>query len=114
MKIAAAGCDTCKSIKYQIRDELIPEISGTCQTNTASDDSRKREQDIDSGIQPLGQFVIGTTRLVEDRNLFIKYFEDGIWGMTVLEFVEQRVGTEIFLGLLFVGFDGIVEDGLIV
>ena len=38
----------------------------------------KRTEDIDGGIQPLCQFVIGATRLVEVRNLFIKYFEDGI------------------------------------
>ena len=95
-------------------ERIQHEISGTCQTNTTSDDSRKREQDIDRGIQPPDQFVIGTTRLVEVGNLFVKYFEDGIWRMTVLESVEQRVGTEIFLGLLFVGFDGIVEDRWIV
>ncbi len=46
--------------------------------------------------------------------MFIEYAEDGIWGITVLEFVEQRMGTEIFLSLLLVSFDGIVEDGLIV
>ena len=114
VKMAEAGWETCKSIKYQIRNEFNHVIFETCQTNTASDDSRKREQDIDRGIQPLRQFVIGTTRLVEVGNLFVKYFDDGIWGMTVLEFVEQRMGTEIFLGLLFVGFDGIVEDELIV
>jgi len=87
---------------------------GTCQANTASNDSRKRAEDIDGGIQPLGQLVIGTTRLVEPGNLFIKCFEDGIWRMTVLEFVEERMGTEIFLCLLLISFDGIVEDGLIV
>ena len=44
----------------------------------------------------------------------MKYAEDSIWRITVLEFVEQGMGTEVFLGLLLVSFDGIVEDGLIV
>jgi len=52
--------------------------------------------------------------LVEPGNLFVKYAEDGIWRITVLEFVEKWMGTEIVLGLLLVSFDGIVEDGLIV
>ena len=102
------------SIKYQIRKDFNPEVFGTCHANTASDDSRKRAKDIDGGIEPLRQFVVGTTRLVESRNLLIKYAEDGIWRMTALEFVEQRMGAEIFLGLLLVSFDGIIEDGLIV
>ena len=34
--------------------------------------------------------------------------------MTVLEFVEQRMGPEIFIGLLLISLDGIVENGLIV
>jgi len=53
-------------------------------------------------------------RLVEPGNLFIKYIEDSIWRITVLEFVEERMGTEIFLCLLLVSFDSTVEDGLIV
>jgi len=114
VKITAAGWDTCVPIKYQIRRDSNPEDFGTCQANTASNDSRKRAEDIDGGTEPLGQVVIGTTRLVEPRNLFIKHSEDGIWGITVLEFVEQWMGTEIFLGLLLVSFDGTVEDGLIV
>ena len=114
MKITAAGCDTCMPIKYQIRNDFIPELFGTCQANTASNDSRKRAEDIDGGIEPFRQFVIGPTRLVETGNLFVKYAEDGIWRMTVLEFVEEWMGTEIFLGLLLVSFDGVVEDGLIV
>jgi hypothetical protein len=52
--------------------------------------------------------------LVEPGNLFIKYAEDGIGRITVLEFVEQWMGTEIFLAPLLVSFDGIIEDGLIV
>jgi len=101
-------------IKYQIRNNFNPEVFGTCQANTASNDSRKRAEDIDGGIEPLDQFVIGATRSVEPGNLFIEYAEDGIWRITVLEFVEQRMGTEIILSLLLVSFDGIVEDGLIV
>ena len=69
-------------------NDFYPEFFGTCQANTASDDSRKRAEDIDGGIQPLGQVVIGITRLVEPGNLFVKYFEDGIRRITVLEFVE--------------------------
>ena len=86
----------------------------TCQTNTASDDSRKRAEDIDGGIQPLCQFVIGAGRLVEPGNLLVKYTENGVWRMTGLEFDEERMGTEVFLCLLLVSFDGAVEDGLIV
>jgi len=52
--------------------------------------------------------------MVEPGNLFIKYSEDGIWRITVLEFVEKGMEAEIFLGLRLVSFDGIVEDGLIV
>ena len=111
MKTRAAGWDTCMTIKYQIRNDRNPELFETCQANTASNDSRKRAEDIDGGIQPLGQLVIGATRSVEPGNLFIKYAEDGIWRITVLEFVEQWMGTEIFLGLLLVSFNGIVEDG---
>ena len=114
MKITAAGWDTCMTTKYQFRNDCSPELFGTCQANTASNDSRKRAEDVDGGVQPFGQLVIGITRLVETGNLFIKYAEDGIWRITVLEFVEQRMGTEIFLGLLLVSFDGVVEDGLIV
>ena len=114
MKITAAGCDTCVPIKYQIRNDLNPEIFGTCQTNTPSNDSRKRAENIDGGIQPLGQCIIGTTRLIEPGDLLVKYVEDGIRRTTVLKFVEQRMGAEIFLGLLLVSLDGIVEDGLIV
>ena len=103
-------------IKYQIRNDFNPELFGTCQANTASNDSRKRAEYIDGGIQPLCQFVVGiqATRLIEPRNLFIKYSEDGIWRITALEFVEQRMGTKIVFGLPLVSFDGIVEDGLIV
>ena len=100
--------------KYQIRNDFHTEGFGTCQANTASNDSRKRAEDIDGGIEPFRQFIIGTTRLVEPGNLLIKYAEDGIWGSTALEFVEQRMGTEIFLCLLLVSFDGAVEYGLIV
>ena len=102
------------TVKYQIRNDFYPEFFGTCQANSASNDSRKRAEDIDGGIHPLGQFVIGTTRFVEPGNLFVKYAEDGIWRITVLEFVEEWMGAEIFLGLLLVCFDGVVEDGLIV
>src|SRR5579863_5697003 len=101
-------------INYQIRNDFNHELFGTCQADTASNDSRKRAEDIHGGIEPLGHCVIGTTRSVEPGNLAIKYAEDGIWRITVLEFVEQRMGTEIFLGLLLVSFDSIVEDGLIV
>jgi len=114
VKITAAGCDTCMSIKYQIRNDFIPELLGTCQANTASNDSRKRTEDIDSGIEPLCQFVIGPTRLVETGNLFVEYAENGIGRIAVLEFVEEWMGAEIFLGLLLVSFDGVVKDGLIV
>jgi hypothetical protein len=114
VKITAAGWDILIPINYQIWNDFNPERFGTCHANTASDDSRKRAQDIDGGIEPLRQFVIATTRLVEPGNLFIEYAEDGIWGMTVLEFVEERMGTEIFLGLLLVSFNGIVEDGLVI
>ena len=100
--------------KSQIWNNFIPETFETCQADTASNDARKRAEDIDGGIEPLRQFVIGTTRLVEPGNLLIKYAEDGIWRMTGLEFVEQWMGTEIFLGLLLVSFDGIVEDEMIV
>ena len=114
MKITAAGWDTCIPIKYQIRSDFNLEFFGTCQANTASDDTRKRAEDIDGGTQPLGQSIVGITRLVEPGNLFIKCAEDGIWRITVLEFVEQRMGTEISLGLLLVSLDGIVEDVLII
>ena len=114
VKITAAGWDTCMPIKHQFRYDCMPELFGTCQANTASNDPRKRAKDIDSGIQPLRQFVVRTTRSVEPRNLFIKYTEDGIWRITILEFVEQWMGAEILLGLLLVSLDGIVEDGLIV
>ena len=67
-----------------MRNDFNPELFGTCQADAASDDSRKRTEDIDGGIQPPGQLGIGTTRLVEPGNLFIKYAEDGIWGTTVL------------------------------
>jgi len=89
-------------------------LSGTCWARSTSNDSRKHAEDIDGGIEPLGPFVTGTTRLVEPGNLLVKYAEDGIWRITVLEFVEQRMGAEIFLGLLPVRFDGIVKDGLII
>ena len=112
MKITAAGCDTCMPIKYQTRNDLNPELFRTCQAITASIDPGKRAEDIDGGIQPLAQFVVDATRLVEPGNLFIKYAEDGIWRITVLEFVEERMGTEIFLGLLLESFNRIVEDGL--
>ena len=102
------------SINHQMRNNLNAELFGTHQANTTSDDSRKRAEDIDGGIEPLCQLCIGIMRLVEPGNLFIKYTQDGTWRMTVLEFVEQRMGAEIFLGLLLVSFDGIVEDGLIV
>jgi hypothetical protein len=82
------GWDTCVTIKYQIRKDFCPDVFRTCQANTASDDSRKRAEDIDSGIEPLGHFVIGTTRLVKSGNLLVKKSEDGVWGMTVLEFNE--------------------------
>jgi len=114
VKITAAGWDTCMPINYQIRNDFIPELFGTYQADTASNDSRKRAEDIDGGSEPLRQFVIGTMRLVETGNLFVKYAEDGMWGITVLEFVEQWMGTEIFLSLLLVSFDGVVKDGLIV
>ena len=52
--------------------------------------------------------------MVEPRNLLVKYTEDGVWRMTGLEFVEERMGAEILFGLLLVSFDGTVEDGLIV
>ena len=99
---------------YQLQNDFNPELFGTCQANTTSNDSGKCAEDIDGGIQPLGQFGIETTRLVKPGNLFVKYVEDGIWRITILKSVEQRMGTEIFLGLPLVGLDGIVEDGLIV
>ena len=95
-------------------NDLNPELFGTCQADTASDDSRKRAEDIDGGIQPLCQSVIGGTRLVEPRNLLVKYTEDGAWRITGLELLEERMGAEVFLCLLLVSFDGTVEDGLIV
>jgi hypothetical protein len=114
VKITAAGWNTWTPIKYQIRSDFNPEPFGTCQANTTSNDSGKRAEDIDSGNQPLGQLVIGTRRLVKSGNLFVKCVKDGIWRITILEFVEQRMRTKIFLGLLLVSFNGIVEDGLIV
>ena len=101
-------------IKYQTRTTLTLSTFGTCQANTTSNDSRKRVEDIDCGIQPLCQFVIGGTRLVEPGNLFVKYTEDGVWRMTGLKFVEERMRAEILFGLLLVSIDGVVEYGLIV
>jgi hypothetical protein len=101
------------AIKYQIRNDFNPEVFETCHANTTSNDSRKGAEDIDGGIEPLCQFVIGTRRLVEPGNLFIEYAEDSIWRIAVLESAEQWMGAEIFLSLLLVRFDGIVEDGLI-
>ena len=95
-------------------ERINPEPSGTCQANSTSNDSRKCAEDIYGGIQPFSQLIVGTTRVVEPGNLFIKYAEDSIWRVTILECVEKRVGAEIFLGLLLVSFDSIVEDGLIV
>ena len=75
-------------INHQIRDDFGPEHFGTYQADTTSDDSRKRAEHTDGGIEPLCQLCIGITRLVEPGNLFIKYAQDGIRRMTVLEFVE--------------------------
>ena len=88
VKIPAAGWDTCAPMKYQTRNDFSPGPFGTCQANAISNDSRKRAEDIDGGIQPPGQLIIGATRSVEPGNLLIKYAEDGIWRITVLEFVE--------------------------
>ena len=87
-KITAAGWDTCMPINHQIRDNFNPEFFETHQANTTSDDSRKRAEDIDGGIEPLCQLCIGFTRLVEPGNLLIEYTQDVMWRMTVLEFVE--------------------------
>ena len=114
VKITAAGWDTYLKVKISDPNDFNPELLWTYQTNTASNDSRKCAEDIDCGIQPLCQFVISGTRLVESGNLFVKYTEDGVWRMTGLEFVEERMGAEIFLCLLLVSFDGAVEYGLIV
>ena len=114
VKITAAGWDTCMKIKYQTRTTLTLSTFGTCQANTTSNDSRKRAEDIDGGIQPLCQLVIGGTRLVEPGNLLVKYTEDGVWRMTGLKFVEERMRAEILFDFLLVSIDGVVEYGLIV
>lgn len=103
VKITPAGGNPCttQSISDRVRIDLSH--SETYQTNTRTNGSRKTVEYIDRRIEPFGQFVVGTTGVIEAGDLFSKQSEDSIGRIAGFEFGKQWMGTEVFVGLPLVG-----------
>jgi hypothetical protein len=81
-------------------------------TNTVAEGRRKREQDIDSGIQPFGQLFVGTLRLIKGLYLGSKNGENGTGRVAGLELGGQGMGGNVFLRLLVVHLQSSCKNGL--
>jgi hypothetical protein len=73
---------------------------------------QKRTQDVHSWAQPLGQFLIAAMRFVKFLNLVSKHGKDGASRVARLQLRGKRMRGKIFLGPLFVRFQGSIENGL--
>ena len=84
----------------------------TYQTDAPGNSGRKRVEDVHGWAQPLGQSLISAMRFVEFSNLILKDGDDGGSGVAVLQLGGKRMCEKVLLGLLLVGLQGCLEDGL--
>ena len=87
-------------------------IVETYQTDAPGNSGRERAEDVHGWAQPLGQSLIATVRFVEFSNLILKDGDDGGSGVAVLQLGSKRMCEQVVLGLLLVGLQGGLEDGL--
>ena len=80
------------------------------QANTRSNSLREGVEDIDCWVQPPCQPVISGLRLIEVVDLLLKYSENGGRRIAGLELSCERMREKVLLCLLFVHFQGIVEN----
>ena len=77
------------------------------QANTLSKSFGKGVQDSHGWVQPSCQLVIVS---LESLDMLMNEGENGTGGGTILELDSKWMGEEIFLGALFVGVQGTVEN----
>ena len=109
-KITLASKNT---YKINIRGKAYIDSSiGTYETDAVGDDGRKRAQDTHRWGQPLCHSLIATMRVVKLLNLVLKHGNNGTSSVARLQLGGKRVSEKVFLGLLLVGFQGSIENGL--
>ena len=95
--------------KYIPEAYIISRVK-TYQTDATGNSGRKRVEDVNGWAQPLRQSLIATARFVKFSNLILKHGDDGAGGVTALQLRAKRMGEEVLLGLLLVGFQRSLED----
>ena len=82
----------------------------TYQTDATGDSGRKCIEDVHGRAQPLGQPLVAAVRVVKLLNLIVKYGEDGVNRVAILQLGGERMGAKVLLGLFLVGRDRSLED----
>ena len=111
--------DPCKDcicswecLKVSVEQEFFPRKQiDIHQPNTLANRVRKRIQDFHSRGDPFCQSVVIILGLAESGNLFSENGEDSLGGVTRLKAWKERMGSQVFLRLAFVRFQGSVENG---
>ncbi len=114
-KITFAGENTYKiyiSISGGSFEAYISPSVETYQADALSKGGRKRAQDVHSWVQPLCQSLVVAASLVEFSNLILKHGKDGASRVACLQLGGKWMCDKVFLGLLFIRFQGSIENGL--
>ena len=97
--------------KY-ILEAYIKSRVETNQTDATGNSGRKCVKDVHGWAQPLGQSLVTTVRFVKCSNLILKYGEDGISRVAILQLGGKWMRQKVLLGLFLVGLDRGLEDRL--
>ena len=89
------------NVRAQIGDEVTL-IAGTHRTNTLSEGSRERVENIHGWSEPPGESLVAL--LIYFVGLPLKYGKDGVGRIATVYLSSQRMGSKVFAGLLFVLF----------
>ena len=84
----------------------------TYQADAPGNGGRKRGEDVHGWVQPLRQTLVTTARFVQDLNLALKDSNDSGGGVAGLQLGHKWMSDKVCLGLLFVGFEGRLEESL--
>jgi hypothetical protein len=92
------------------------DITGSClgayQANGFSDGIRKGREDIDRRVEPSGQALIDSLRLIELSNLLLKDSSNAAGRIAFLELSSEWMGEKVLLCASLICFQGIVENRL--
>jgi hypothetical protein len=97
-----------ESYQRKLQDLLVE----TYKTDAPRDGVRKRTQDIHSRAQPLCQSFVATVNFVKFSDLVLEEGKDGGGRVAGLQLGGKRMCEKVGLGLLLIGLQGSLENGL--